>query len=335
MPLEENSDKEMEEFQIVRIIYEIQKIYYPILAILGVPLNLVTIVVLCRGKCGLSSCVTRYLVAMAAADLLVIIFDLILRQIPIAHHIMFVKFIPLCNIHAVLLYTMTDCSVWFTVSFTFDRFIAICCQKLKHRYCTEKTAAVVLGTVIVLSSAKNVFWYFMYTPWYRLANTPWFCYTDVRVTFSMTWATIESLHYILTPCVPFVLILLLNTLTARHILVVSRARRRLRDQKSAKGPSDPEMENRRKSVILLLVISGNFILLWTVFTFYLIWKRLWNLGYLNFFLPNFVSEIGFMLQLLSSCTNTCIYAVTQTKFREQYLTALTYPLTRLVRLIKH
>ncbi|XP_055521648.1 neuropeptides capa receptor-like [Leucoraja erinacea] len=268
---------------------------------------------------------------MAAADLLVIIFDLILRMIPIAHEMYFVKFIPLCNIHAVVLYAVTDCSVWITVAFTFDRFVAICCQKLKHRYCTDKTATVVLGTVSVLSSVKNVYWYFMYSSWYTLANTPWFCYMDVRVMFSVTWATIEFLHYILTPCVPFVLILLLNTLTIRHILVVSRARRRLRDQKSA----DPEMENRRKSMILLFIISGNFILLWAVFTFYLIWKRMRNLRYSDFFLPSFVSEIGFMLQILSCCTNTCIYAVTQKKFREQYLTVLIYPFTRLTRLIKH
>uniref|UniRef100_UPI00398E7781 probable G-protein coupled receptor 139 n=1 Tax=Pristiophorus japonicus TaxID=55135 RepID=UPI00398E7781 len=271
-------------------------------------------VILSRGMCGLSKCVTRYLMAMAAADLLVIITDLMLRQIPIAHHLYFVKRIPLCNIHAVLLYAATDCSVWFTVTFTFDRFVAICCQKLKTKYCTEKTAAMLLVTVTLLSFLKSIFWYFMYVPWYTLSNTPWFCYVSALVMVSDLWATLELLHYILTPCIPFVLILLLNALTIRHILVASRARRRLRDHSSEGIPSDIEMERRRKSIILLLVISWNFIMLWAVFMFFSIWNRILHLGYDIIHVSYYIKEIGFMLQLLSCCTNTCIYAMTQSKF---------------------
>ncbi|XP_078059020.1 NACHT, LRR and PYD domains-containing protein 12-like [Mustelus asterias] len=43
-------------------------------------INLMAILVLLRGKCDLSSCTTRYLVAMAAGDLMVIIFEIILRR---------------------------------------------------------------------------------------------------------------------------------------------------------------------------------------------------------------------------------------------------------------
>ncbi|GCB66591.1 hypothetical protein scyTo_0010120 [Scyliorhinus torazame] len=52
--------------------------YYLILSIIGSPVNLLAIVILIRGKCGLSSCTTRYLVAMATADLLVIITEVFL-----------------------------------------------------------------------------------------------------------------------------------------------------------------------------------------------------------------------------------------------------------------
>ncbi|XP_067835358.1 probable G-protein coupled receptor 139 [Heptranchias perlo] len=315
----------------------IQKIYYPILAVAGVPVNLVTIVILSRGKCGLSKCVTRYLVAMAAADLLVVIIDLILRQIPIAYYelLLLLDNIPVCNIHAVLLYAATDCSVWFTVTFTFDRFVAICCQKLKTKYCTEKTAAVVLGTVTVLSCFKDITWYFMLSRWYTLGNVPWFCDGTSEVYISGLWTAIELLHYILNPCVPFVLILLLNVFTVRHILVASRARRRLRGHDSGENPRDPEMVSRRKSIILLFVISGNFILLWALFMMCSIAQRMWYLGYMSFEPPLFVLEIGFMLQLLSCCTNTCIYAVSQTKFREQLKNVVKYPMTIIVKFIKN
>ncbi|XP_067894322.1 probable G-protein coupled receptor 139 [Heterodontus francisci] len=324
------------ESQIYYTLRIIQYIYYPMLAIISVPVNLLTIGILSRGKCGLSKCVTRYLVAMSAADLLVIILDLILRHIPIAYEeqFQFLESIPVCNIHAVLLYAATDCSVWFTVTFTFDRFVAICCQKLKSKYCNEKTAAVVLGTVTVLSCLKNILWYFMLTGQYRLKDDPWICDVTEDVLESRVWATIEFLHYILTPGLPFVVILQLNALTVRHILVSSRGRRRLRAHSSGASHRDPEMDSRRKSIILLLVISANFILLWAVFMVFSIWRRMWDLGYQSIYLPLFLQELGLMLQLLSCCTNTAIYAVTQTQFREQLKNVLQYPFAPIVKFIQ-
>ncbi|XP_067837538.1 probable G-protein coupled receptor 139 [Heptranchias perlo] len=314
----------------------IQLIYYPLLATVGVPVNLLTIMILSRGKCGLSKCVIRYLVSMAAADLLVIIIDLLLRQIPNIYRsqFSFLDHFPVCNIHAVLLYAVTDCSVWFTVTFTFDRFVAICCQKLKTKDCTKKTAPLVLGTVSVLSCLKNIFWYFMFEGQYLLSNNPWFCFDVTGVSTSPVWAVIELLHYILTPCVPFILIVFLNVFTVRHILVASRARRRLRGHSSGESPRDPEMESRRKSMILLFVISGNFIVLWVVFMLYSINRRLLYLDSSSVILHPLVQELGFMLQLLSCCTNTCIYAVTQAKFREQLKNVVKYPFTVIVKLIK-
>ncbi|XP_072442962.1 probable G-protein coupled receptor 139 [Chiloscyllium punctatum] len=274
---------------------------------------------------------------MAAADLLVIILDLILRHIPIVYWEQFYflrNSVPVCNIHAVLLYAATDCSVWFTVTFTFDRFVAICCQMLRSKYCSEKTAAVVLGAVTVLSCLKNIFWYFMFTARYWLVNNPWFCDETDGVLSSSVLVIIEFLHHILTPGVPFLLILLLNVLTVRHILVTSRARRRLRAHTNGDAQSDTEMRNRKKSIILLFVISANFILLWSTLMLYSIWTRMDDIGYGSVSLHYFVQELGFMLQLLSCCTNTAIYAVTQTKFRQQLKNVLKYPFTRIHPSIK-
>ncbi|XP_067909677.1 probable G-protein coupled receptor 139 [Heterodontus francisci] len=324
------------EWRIEYALKMIQSIYYPILAIVGVPVNLLTIGILSRGKCGLSKCVNLYLVAMSAADLLVVILDLILRHIPIVYkeQFQFLELIPVCNIHAVLVYIVTDSAVWFTVTFTFDRFVAICCQKLKSKYCSEKTSAVVLGTVTALSCFKNVFWYFMLTGWYLLGNEPWFCDVTEDVYFSLAWTTGEFLHFIITPGLPFVVILLLNALTVRHILVSNRGRRRLRAHSSGESHRDPEIESRRKSMILLLVISANFILLWALLMLYSIWRRIWDLGYEFVWLPDFLLELAFMLQLLSCCTNTAIYAVTQTQFREQLKNVLKYPFTTIVKFIQ-
>ncbi|XP_048456482.1 probable G-protein coupled receptor 139 [Rhincodon typus] len=322
--------------RIYSVLLVIQAGYYPILAVVGVPVNIVTIYILLYKDCGLSPCVRRYLGAMAVADLLVIILDLILRHIPTVYpeQFYFLRYIPVCNIHAILLYAATDCSVWFTVTFTFDRFVAICCQKLKSKYCSEKTAAVVLGTVTVLSCLKNIFWYFMLTAHYLLLNTPWFCHVTNDIQNSRVWATVEFIHHILTPALPFLLILLLNVFTVRHILVTSRARRRLRAHTNGDGQCDTEMQNRKKSIILLFVISANFILLWSTLMLFSIWFRMWNIGYQSVYLDWFVQELGIMLQLLSCCTNTAIYAVTQIKFRQQLKNVLKYPFTQIHQSIK-
>ncbi|XP_048379895.1 probable G-protein coupled receptor 139 [Stegostoma tigrinum] len=316
------------KIRIKYVLWVIQAIYYPILAIVGLTVNIVTIVILCQGKCGLSRGITRYLVAMSVADLLVIILDLILRHIPIVFkkQFIFLRSVPLCNVHAVLLYTAIDCSVWFTVAFTFDRFVVLCCRTLKCRYCTARTASLILVSMTVLSVLKNIFWYFMFTGLYRLHKEPWFCYVSTGVPLSLVWCSVEFVHYILTPMIPFVLILLLNALTAKHILMKTNVRKRLHTQSNVRNVRDAEMENRRRSIILLFLISANFILLWSTLLISTLWMRVRLLGY-AVWLNRFWRDLGFMLQLLSCCTNTCIYVVTQKLFRKHLKNILLYLFT--------
>ncbi|XP_069752345.1 cysteinyl leukotriene receptor 1-like [Narcine bancroftii] len=293
-------------------------------------------VIVYRRRCGLSRCVTRYMVAMAAADLLVMIFDLTLMHIPIVfpYNFRFMLLLPVCNIHSALIYAVRDASVWFTVAFTFDRFVAICCQKLRTKYCTEKTAAMVLGTLTAFVCLKDTTWYFMEMKVYRLGKNPGFCGVENGVTYSVVWGTIELLHYIFTPFIPFFLILFLNALTVRNILVVSRARRRLRSQVHSGSSKDIEMESRRKSIVLLFVISGNFIFLWTMFTINVMLRRLFWLGIRVNNTNVVVHELGFMLQLLSCCTNTITYSMTQDNFRKQLKGMAKYPFSRIAGIIK-
>ncbi|XP_067836946.1 probable G-protein coupled receptor 139, partial [Heptranchias perlo] len=313
---------------------QIQRIYYPVLAAIGVPVNLVAIVILSRGKCGLSKCISHYLVGMAVADLLVVITDPILSQITSIYFTMsFLDITPVCSFIIVLSFVTTNVSVWFTVAFTFDRFVAICCEKLKTKYCTERTAAVVLGTVSVLGCLVNVPWYFTNEPLYIIDNAPWFCVSKLSFRTSPAWAAFDMFHLILTPCVPFCLILLFNVLTVRCILVSSRVRRGLRGRSNVENRSDPEMENRKKSIILLFSISGSFILLWLTYVVFFIYVRIADIrSYYSFTDPGYISEqISKMLRLLSSCTNTCIYVLTQTKFREELKNAVKYPLNLIIK----
>ncbi|XP_067830247.1 probable G-protein coupled receptor 139 [Heptranchias perlo] len=300
--------------------------------------NLMTIVILSRGKCGLSKCITRYLVAMAAADLFFIIFDVILNVINNIHFPnSFLNYTPVCSLILILSFASIDCSVWLTVAFTFDRFVAICCQKLRVKYCTEKTAAVVIATVCVLNCLEDIPSYFTFAPQELIDNESWFCTVKSSFYTSPVWVAIHWFDIILTPFAPFVLILLFNALTIRHILMTSRIRRGLRAKNNSENHKDPEMESRRKSIILLLSISGSFILLWFITLTYFICVQIidFQLMLADYSDPLIIMEqTGYMLQSLSSCTNTFIYAVAQNKFRGELKNVIKYPFHQIINSVK-
>ncbi|XP_042202345.1 probable G-protein coupled receptor 139 [Callorhinchus milii] len=326
----------MKGTQLSKIIIQIELIYYPIVAAIGVPVNLVTIVILSRGKCGLSTCITRYLVAMAVADLLVVITDVMWKRISVTFtwHFIFLNLTPICCIREVLFHATTTCSVWLTIAFTFDRFAAICRQKLKTKYCTEKTATVVIVSVCAFSCVINIPRYLEIEPLFIINNKPWFCVVKPSFYYSWIWTAFQLLQCILTPFIPFVLILLLNVLTIRYILVTNAARRRLRGHSNGEHQNDAEMQNRRRSIILLFTVTGSFICLWVTYVITYIQYQV------EFMALNLTSDagivlrVGNMLRLFSCSTNTCIYALTQSKFRKQLKNMMNYPLYQILILIR-
>ncbi|XP_048380562.1 probable G-protein coupled receptor 139 [Stegostoma tigrinum] len=299
-----------------------RKIYYTILAIVGVSVNSVAIVILSRGKCGLSPCTTTYLVAMATADLLTIVTEVILHRITYFYFpLYFLKITHVCSAGYVLIRIAIDCSVWFTVTFTFDRFVAICCQKLKLKYCTKKTATIVLATTGTVFCLKNIPIYFRFKPTNIVDNVPMECSNKPSYFTDRRWIGFRMFEKALSPLIPFALIILLNGLTVKHILMASRIRQALKRQNKGENQSDPEMESRRKSMILLFSISGSFILLWFVYMLFFFEVE----EYLNEDSAHLFEKVAYMLRNLSCCTNTFIYLATQSKFREQLKNAVKHP----------
>ncbi|XP_067909662.1 probable G-protein coupled receptor 139 [Heterodontus francisci] len=306
-----------------------------LLTFLSLTVNFVAIVILSRGQCGLSTCTTRYLVAMAMADLLVIITEIILYRFSYYYFPeSFLHLTPVCSVIIVLLRAATECSVWFTVTFTFDRFVSICCQKLKAKYCTEKSAAVVLALSCMLLCFKNVPFYFTYEPVEIINNVTRGCDLKPSYFAEPGWVGFDWFDTVLTPLLPFALIVLLNALTVRYILVASRVRKGLRGQSKGKNHSDPEMKSRRKSVILLFAVSGSFILLWLVFVIHFLYYNVTGKDPGDYSNSEYIFlQVGIMLQVLSCCTNTFIYGVTQSKFRQQVMSGVKYLWTSVIQLM--
>ncbi|XP_067909554.1 probable G-protein coupled receptor 139 [Heterodontus francisci] len=301
------------------------------------PTNLLTIIILFRGKCGLSKCVTRYLKVMAAADLLAIITDVVLYRINDYYlPTSFLFITPVCAFQNVLRNAAKDISVWVTVAFTFDRFVTICCQNLRTKYFTENTASAVIGTICLLFSLKNIHWYFTLEPYVTINNVPWYCNAKLDYYTVPAWVAFSWIHRCLNPLLPIVLILLLNIMTVVHILAVSRVRKCLRVTNNKVNQNDPEMKMRRKSIILLFAISGNFIMLWMLYVIIFLLTQITN-NYYSTGLSDpmlIADQTSYMLLLLSCCTNTCIYAVTVTKFKEELKNALTYAPKLILKLVK-
>ncbi|XP_059497977.1 probable G-protein coupled receptor 139 [Stegostoma tigrinum] len=312
-------------------IQHVERVFYTALAFIGTPVNLLAIVILSRGKCGVSPCTTRYLVVMAAADLMVIFTDVILTSFRTYYYpLCFLDITPVCSVNMVLFRTARDCSVWFTITFSFDRFVTICCRKLRTMYCTDKTAAVVLTSTSALLSLKNIPFYFQFEPWRIIENVPFYCKTKSGYFTETWWVALDWLDTVLTPLLPFALILLFNALTVKHILVASRVRKRLKGESNGQNHRDTELESRRKSVILLFAITGSFILQWlmiVVYFFSYIFQGNNSADYSSFLLH--FKKIGIMLQRLNCCTNTFIYAATLSRFRAKVRNAVKYLVTQI------
>ncbi|XP_041068291.1 probable G-protein coupled receptor 139 [Carcharodon carcharias] len=294
-------------------------------------------VIMSKGKCGLSRGITRYMVAMAISDILVLIFHVLLSEI-VAYYFpsSFLSQTAICTSYAYLRIVSLDCSVWLTVTFTFDRFINICCQKLRLRFCTEKAAAVVIMFTCVLSCLKYIPFRFMYEPSIVIDNIEWGCQAKTIFFISAGWVAFSWICTLSVSLLPFFLILLLNGLTVRHVLAASRVRKTLKGLGSGQNRSDSEMENRQKSIVLLFSFSITYILLWMMETVTFICTLL-AISALdqNPSSPAYIAnEVGLFLMHLSSCMNTCIYGLTQSKFRNELKNAINYLITRVTKLIK-
>ncbi|XP_055522202.1 probable G-protein coupled receptor 139 [Leucoraja erinacea] len=294
----------------------VKEIAYPIMAAFGIPANVLTASILYRGQCGLSRGITRYMVAMAMSDLFLIFFQVLLQGIYV-HYTpdSYLRHTTVCPSYVYLRILTLDYSVWLTLSFTFDRFVSICCPKLRLTYCTDKTAAVVIVFLLPLSCLKYIPFYFMYEPRFNVDNVNWGCRHKPAYFTSIWWVAFSWMCTISLYLLPFVLTLLLNGLTVRDIIAASRVRRRL---KGLEG-KDAEVENRRKSIVLLFTVSGTTILLWTTGGVTYICTRItFNFVGSDLTSPsNIANEVGVLLIRLSSCANTCIYAMTQSRFRQE------------------
>ncbi|KAM5180743.1 putative G-protein coupled receptor 139 [Mantella aurantiaca] len=302
----------------------LQKIFYPFLAVIGIPSNVLTLLIFWKRDCGLSSSCRCYMIAMSIADTMVIIhitiLELILQYFTAEP---FWSRAPWCMIRDVLNYGAYNSSVWLVVCFTIERFIAIRTLWRKSKLCTKKCTLWVICSVFILS---------------HLFSTPYFWANESKLlngtgSFKCVYKTNQTRLYVeslvwfqntLVYILPSIIIFTLNAIVLRQICHSNQIHCEGQDGRSLRR-CPTIRKQRMKSVVLLVTVSLTFIYLCTTrFVTQIIIKTIHYEIERNDYNKNInvAADIGTMLDLTNTAVNMYLYACTQSRFRKELLQML-------------
>ncbi|XP_013782861.1 sex peptide receptor-like [Limulus polyphemus] len=142
-------DKELEEFR-EQSRFWIQRVLVPVILIVGLIGNTITIVILTRRR--MRSSTNNYLAALAIFDMLYLIcvFGLSLSHYPGIQNPHYVVYWHIRPFAIMLTDACSNTSVWLTVTFTIERYIAVCHPIKGKVYCTESRAKKVIVFVSLI-----------------------------------------------------------------------------------------------------------------------------------------------------------------------------------------
>uniref|UniRef100_H3BY01 G-protein coupled receptors family 1 profile domain-containing protein n=1 Tax=Tetraodon nigroviridis TaxID=99883 RepID=H3BY01_TETNG len=273
-------------------------VFYPALAAVGLPSNIVTFLIILRRNCMLSKSSSLYLMAISVADNLVLIFIVVI-ELSLKYHQWepFWSYEPWCNLRDIFTYGAYNASTWLVVVFTAERFIAIHTRTLKTKVCTQRHAAWTVTSVFVFS---------------HLCAIPYY-WSNASVRQNNQTVCIHTLVWLQTLqsyIVPFLIILTLNGLTLRLISLSNRVH------------TTSHVTSERKSIVLLVTISMSFVLLSVTRAITQILLRtthMYKMDRNDYSVGlNVVADIGTMLCLSNAAANMYLYVCTQGKFRREF-----------------
>ncbi|KAM4695356.1 putative G-protein coupled receptor 139 [Discoglossus pictus] len=307
-------------------IRSMQRLFYPIISVLGLPTSLITIAVLWKGNLDMSKSIIYYLVSLAVANFLLILVVTVFRDI-YYFYVDITLWWPesSCGVSNWIYFTVVYSLTWLTVAFTFDRYVIVCCMKLKLIYCRPSVTRWVITGVYLCAFivAMPTFW--MYVPVRTvLPDGTYFHICSLHRNLSMipflsVYDHIQTTVWIVFPLVSLVLT---NGLTVWHITVTTKRRQNLKGGSNGKDTEDPEVARRKKSVTLLAMITISFLAHWLPKMFVKVIERFTYppVNRYDFYHSvNVVRMLSNMLIVLSSFTNICFYSLTITRFREELL----------------
>lgn len=230
----------------------VQKVLVPFIVTIGIVGNSVTIVVLTQRR--MRSSTNLYLTALATSDVLYLIFSFTLSLI---------HYPPINEAYSYLQYygyglMMTDfvsnTSVWLTVSFTVERWIAVCHPIRGKMLCTESRAKFVIATVFVLafmSTLPTPFEHDVVEWWDPVTNQTAYrmAYSDLGkdpvYTTSFYWFTT-----LLFTLIPLTLLAVFNSFL---ICAVHRSKQQRRKMTSVRGDRTESFSSQETRITIMLI----------------------------------------------------------------------------------
>ncbi|XP_061610882.1 probable G-protein coupled receptor 139 [Phyllopteryx taeniolatus] len=306
----------------------IQKVYYPLLCIMGIPANLFTFYMICFRKCGMSDTAVVYLSCLAIVDTFYLVW-VILIDLTLTFWLLqpFWHSHPWCGILDFLQYGSLCSSSWIVVVFTIERYQVLRSAAAKQHFsqarvtkliCTAIVAAshlvsVPLGWINVVTSA-NI------TVAGENVTLPRCQYRDEIYATVIVWITT-----FLSGGIPIVLVIIFNYLIGHHLCRASnmftKEERRVMRGRSTRGML-------RRTIFLLGTVSLAFVVLSLPrFVTYCILRTKYNTENFNrndYGVPiNVAGDLANMLQNLTSTTNFLLYCMVSGRFRQELLRVVT------------
>ncbi|XP_061749659.1 probable G-protein coupled receptor 139 [Nerophis ophidion] len=312
----------------VTIFVTVQKVFYPLLCIMGIPANLFTFYMIVFRKCGMSDTAVVYLSCLALVDtsyvLWVVLIDLTLTfwlLQPFWHSH------PWCGLLGFLQYGALYSSSWIVVAFTVERYLVLRSAAARPP-CSQARATVLTCAGVVAAS--------------HLASVPLGWINEVApvdVTVDGRNLTVPRCHYreetystvivwvttFMSGGIPIVLVMVFNYLIGCHLSRASRLFTK-EERRVIRGRASRGM--LRRTILLLGTVSVAFVVLSLPrFVTYCILRTEHNTAYFDrndYRLPiNIAGDVANMLQNLNSATNFLLYCVVSRRFRQELVRALT------------
>ncbi|KAF8768339.1 FMRFamide receptor-like [Argiope bruennichi] len=315
---EEAGDIEFHKNFLLTTRFWVQRILVPSIMTIGIVGNVVTIVIMTRRR--MRSSTNNYLAALAIFDMMYLIFTFILSlshypRIPDSDHFVYWRLKPFI---LMLTDTCSNTSVWLTVTFTVERYIAVCHPMKGKVFCTESRAKKAIVAVFLFCFAFTI-----PTPfeWKVIERTD---QTTNHTTLALDHSEMgknylyKTIYYWLTVVffifVPFILLAIFNSFLIRsvHLSKVQRS-------SMTRGEnSDNSQEN--KITIMLIAVVILFFICQLPTACHLLYSTLHeNFDLKQLYLLRGLGNIFNFLMSLNAAGNFVLYCLLSQKYRRTFI----------------
>ncbi|KAK2725582.1 FMRFamide receptor-like isoform X2 [Artemia franciscana] len=299
----------------------IQRVLVPIVVAVGVLGNIVSMVILMSR--GMRSSTNLYLTALATSDTLylICIFILSLEHYPGTNDVSYRAYWHARPYCMWLTDASSNTSVWITVSFTIERYIAVCYPMRRQSLCTESRAKKVIFIVFfvafLLSSSTSFEWIITETM-DKVTNT-----TKIEMKFSPLGndETYRQGYYWFTSLMfvffPLLLLTIFNAYLINSVRKSGLLRRQMINEKS-----DEKSQNQETRITIILIsVVIVFIVCQLPTALILIYTSSVNPSpnsYVSEMLRGLGNIFNFLMSINAAC-NFILYCALSDKYRKSFL----------------